>query len=410
MALTAHARPDDAPPRVLIAGAGVAGLETLLALRAFAGDGVDVTLLDRATKFVNRSMSVDQPFQAQRVRGIRLETAARELGAHWHHGTLDRVEAGRHRAITREGTALAYDRIVLAIGARPGRGSGMPGVLTYRGGQDGPAYRELLRRVNARRGSTVAFVRHGGASWPLPIYDLALMTAADRLAHGRSDIELSLITTEDEPLEVFGHAASVSVRALLEERAIRLHTGSYAEPSRPGWLKVSPGDRHMRVDHVVTQPRLTGPLLRGVPCDGDGFIRTDAHGRVEGLDDVFAAGDATAFPIKQGGLAAQQADVVAGSIAASIGIDIEPSPFRPILRGVLLTGAAPRYLRADISGGAGESSAVSDEPLWRPPVKLAGRFLAGYLSSQTSTAADVMPGGRGAPGELADLVPAHSTA
>ena len=109
---------------------------------------------------------------------------------------------------------------------------------------------------------------------------------------------------------------------------------------------------------------------------------------------MFAAGDATAFPIKQGGLAAQQADAVAEAIAASVGADIDPQPFRPILRGVLLTGGPARYLRADISGGAGDDSTISGEALWWPPDKIAGRYLAPYLSSQVGDAADVMPARR----------------
>lgn len=392
------------PARVLIAGAGVAGLETVLALRALAGDGVEITLLSSDPKFVNRSMSVDQPFRPQRVRGIRLDTAVPELGAHWHHGTLDRVDADRHRAITRDGCTIPYDRLVIAIGARTDRGWEMPGVLTYQGGNTGSAYRELLHRLHTSTGSRVAFVKQAGPSWPLPLYDLALMTAADCLAHGLSDVELSLITPEDEPLEIFGRAVSASVRELLEENAITLHASTYATPSWRGWLHLSPGDRSLRVDRIVTQPRLIGPRLRGIPCDRDGFIKTDLHGRAEGLDDVFSAGDATAFPVKQGGLAAQQADAVAESIAQSIGIDIEPVPFRPILRGVLLTGKSPRYLRTDISGRAGENSTISDEPLWQPPVKLGGRFLAEYLSIQTGSAADVMSTPEAAH-ELVDLAP-----
>jgi sulfide:quinone oxidoreductase len=52
----------------------------------------------------------------------------------------------------------------------------------------------------------------------------------------------------------------------------------------------------------------------------------------------------TQFPLKQGGIATQQADVAAASIAAHAGADIEPHPFRPVLRGLLLTGMTPRYL------------------------------------------------------------------
>jgi sulfide:quinone oxidoreductase len=172
---------------------------------------------------------------------------------------------------------------------------------------------------------------------------------------------------------------------------VMLHTSSYAVPSRPGWLDISPGSRGMRVDRVVTEPRLIGPRPRGVPCGEHGFIDTDAHGRVAGLDGVFAAGDATAFPIKQGGLAAQQADAVAEAIAASVGAEVEPQPFRPILRGILLTGGPARYLRADISGGAGDDSTISGDALWWPPDKVSGRYLAPYLSSQVGDAADVMP-------------------
>jgi sulfide:quinone oxidoreductase len=172
---------------------------------------------------------------------------------------------------------------------------------------------------------------------------------------------------------------------------VTLHTSSYGVPGRPGWLEISPGGQRLAVDRVVTEPRLVGPRLRGLPSGRDGFLHTDAHGRLAGLDGVFAAGDATTFPIKQGGLAAQQADAVAEAIAASVGADIDPQPFRPVLRGVLVTGGPARYLRTDISGGAGDDSTISGQALWWPPDKIAGRYLAPYLSRQVGDAADVMP-------------------
>jgi sulfide:quinone oxidoreductase len=380
-----------APARVLIAGGGVAGLETLLALRALAGDRVDITLLAPELKFVNRSMAVDQPFKVRRGRGIRLENAAAELGARWHRGALDRVEHDRHCVVTKDRAELPYDRLVLALGARPEREWHSAGVLTYHGGRDGPNYRLLLHQLREGRIAKVAFVRPAGASWPLPLYDLALMTAADCAAHNRSEVELSLITPEAEPLGIFGNPASAAIRRLLDEAGVRLHTGSYGVPNPPGRLDVSPGGRSLAVDRIVTVPRLVGPSLRGIPSGRDGFIHTDAHGRVPGRDDVFAAGDATDFPVKQGGLAAQQSDAVAEAIAASAGADIDPQPFRPILRGTLLTGGPARYLRADISGAAGDDSIVSGKALWWPPNKLSGRYLAPYLSSQLGEASDVMP-------------------
>ncbi len=376
---------------VLIAGGGVAGLETLLALRALAADLLDVTILAPELKFINLSMSVDQPFKPQRVRGLRLQETAAELGARWHRGALDRVEHERHVVVTRDGEELPYDRLVLALGAHPGHEWHAEEVLTYHGGRDGSNYRLLLHQLFEGRVNKLAFVKPGGTSWPLPLYDLALMTAAECAAHDRSEVELSLVTPEEEPLGVFGKTASAAIGRLLEESGVRLHTSSYGVPSSPGWLDITPGGQRLSVDRIVTEPRLVGPRLRGIPCDRDGFIQTDAHGRLAGLDDVFAAGDATAFPIKQGGLAAQQADAVAEAIAVSAGADIDPQPFRPILRGLLLTGDSARYLRSDVSGRVGDDSVISEEALWWPPDKIAGRYLAPYLSSQVGDAADVMP-------------------
>jgi sulfide:quinone oxidoreductase len=264
-------------------------------------------------------------------------------------------------------------------------------VLTFREGHDGPGYRLLLHRLRQGLVNRLAFVKPAGASWPLPLYDLALMTAADCAAHQLSEVELSLITPEEQPLGIFGNAASTAIRKLLAERRVTLHTSSYGVPSNGGWLDVSPGHRRLPVDRVVTLPRLAGPRLRGIPCGRDGFIHTDAHGRVTGMDGVFAAGDATAFPVKQGGLAAQQADAIAEAIAASAGASVDPQPFRPVLRAALLTGGSPRFLRSDISGDAGDDSTVAGKASWWPPNKLYGRYLAPYLSRQVGDAADVMP-------------------
>jgi sulfide:quinone oxidoreductase len=364
-----------------------------LALHALAGDRVDITLVEPELKFVNRSMAVMQPFKGHRVRGVKMEDIAAEFGVTWLRRTLDRVSPEERVAITKDGVKLPYEMLVLAIGARrPERSWPPDGQLTFYDGRNGPDYRLLLHQLREGRVGSVAFVRPAGVSWPLPLYDLALLTAGDCAAHGRSGgVELNFITPEQEPLAIFGREASAGIRGLLEEAGVTLHTSSFGVPARPGWLDVFPGDRRMRADRIVTEPHLVGPRLRGVPCGRDGFINTDRHGRVAGMDGVFAAGDATAFPIKQGGLAAQQADAVAEMVACAAGAEIRPQPFRPILRGTLLTGAAARYLRADVSGGAGDDSTISTAALWWPPNKLCGRYLAPYLSSQVDDAADVMP-------------------
>jgi len=272
-------------------------------------------------------MSPAQPFNPQRVRGLRLDDTVGELGASWHRGVLDRFDHERRRAITRDGDELPYDVLVLALGAHPEREWESEGVLTFHGSADElPSAASTAAR---RPGRKLAFVKPAGVSWPVPLYDLALLTAAQCAARQLSEVELSLITPEEEPLGMFGKTASAGVRRLLEESGVALHASSYGAPGHDGWLDITPGHRRIQIDRIVTQPRLVGPRLRGIPCDHDGFIRTDANGRLADLDGVFAAGDATTFPVKHGGLAAQQADAVAEAIAASVGVDIDRSPSTP---------------------------------------------------------------------------------
>lgn len=375
-------------PRIVIAGGGVAGLETLLALRALLGDRVDVTIVAPEVRFVNQSMAVDRP-AVPRVRGLKLKDVAVDLDALWLRGAVGRVEPTRHLVVTEDGRCLGYDRLVVALGARPSREWTSRAVLTYHGGRDSADYRLLLRQLVARKIRKVAFVKPSGPSWPVPLYELALATAEECAANA-IDADLAFITPESEPLEIFGTQASDAMRTLLDAHGVNLVTGSYGAPSRPGRLHISPGRRRMDVDRIVTLPRLAGPVLHGLPVGRDGFIPTDGHGRVPGVADVYAAGDATEFPIKQGGLAAQQGDAAAEAIAASLGADITPKPFTPVLRGLLLTGGSARYLRADISAGARDST-VSEEALWWPPNRLCGRYLAPYLSRQVGFTAEVMP-------------------
>jgi sulfide:quinone oxidoreductase len=137
--------------------------------------------------------------------------------------------------------------------------------------------------------------------------------------------------------------------------------------------------RVVAADAVVALPRLLGRPVGGLPTDADGFIPIDEHARVLGVPGVYAAGDITAGPVKQGGLATQQADAAAEAIAAEAGADIVPRPYRPVLRGLLLTGGDPLYLTRDLAG-QGTPDSASRSPLWWPSAKIAGRHLTGYLA------------------------------
>jgi len=136
---------------------------------------------------------------------------------------------------------------------------------------------------------------------------------------------------------------------------------------------------------MLVDDRLRGRPIGGLPQDENGFVPTDEFGWVLGLTDVYAAGDLTQVPIKQGGIAAQQADAVASAIAADLGAHTRPTEFRPVLRGLLLTGGPPHFLRADPDR---HSSFESTQPLWWPPGKIVGRHLTPFLAEQLGLRTD----------------------
>jgi sulfide:quinone oxidoreductase len=262
---------------------------------------------------------------------------------------------------------------------------GVAGALTFPGPGEVEEFRDLLDDLAEGHVRRAAFALPAGAGWPLPLYELVLLTATELERRGTGGARLTLVTPEDEPLGLFGHAASGAVRSLLESHGVELVTQTYPIAAGDRGLEVRPGGL-LAADRVVSLSRLEGPRIAGVPKDANGFIPIDRHGQIVDLEAVYGAGDACNFPLKQGGIAAQQAEAVAESIAAKAGAPVTPRPFRPVLRGLLLTGGTPRYLSAQLTGGYGDSSQVSLEPLWWPPAKIAGRHLAPALAGLTGVA------------------------
>jgi sulfide:quinone oxidoreductase len=365
-----------APMKVLIAGGGVAALEGLMALHELAGDRISLELVTPTPEFAYRPLAVAEPFGLGEARRYDVVRIASDHRAAVHMAGITGVDTACRKVITWDGRELDFDVLLVAVGARAT--TSIPGSVTVQGPGYTGRFRTVLRELEERRVKSVAFAVPAGASWPLPLYELALMTAAHVAGHELRHVRLSLVTPEDSPLELFGTGASDAVGELLEERDIELQLSSYASGFDDGELSLIPDER-IAVDRVVSLPTLQGPRLAGLPADPSGFIPVDLHGLVRGETGVYAAGDATTSPIKQGGVACQQADAAAEAIAARAGAAVDPQAFRPVLRGLLLTGATPRYMRAEVTGGRGADQ-VSDHALWWPPSKIAGKRLAPYLA------------------------------
>jgi sulfide:quinone oxidoreductase len=370
--------------RVLIVGGGVAALECALALSDMAPDRTHVTLIAPKTEFVYRPMVVREPFAYGPARRYPLAPIVADAGARLLPGELAWIDPAAQAIHTKAGESIEYDALVLALGASITER--YEHALTINDRDLDETMHGLIQDVEGGYVHRLAFVSPGRMAWPLPLYELAMMTAGRAYDMG-VELETTIVTPEDAPLAIFGTAASDVVAELLASAKVDTINSAYAEVPNSREVVITPGDRHLSVDRVVALPELYGPAVRGIPLGEHGFIRVDPHCRVPDVEHIYAAGDATDFPIKQGGIGSQQADAVAESIAALAGAAVTPERFSPVIRGMLLTHGKPRYLTARITGGQGFSSEIADAPSWSPASKIAAKYLAPYLDARDREAA-----------------------
>jgi sulfide:quinone oxidoreductase len=360
--------------RVVIIGGGVAGLEALMALHDLARDRAELTLVAPDPDFVYKPLLVEEPFDLGPAEQHALAPLAEELGARFVQRSATAVEPAEHKVELDDGSKPGYDFLVVCAGGR--YRPALKGAATFPSGGEPLRINEILQVGEGPH--RIAFVVPSGVTWALPIYEIALMAQRRAQQLRLDDVELTIVTPEEAPLAVFGPAASAAVAELLAARGIEVEAGVHAHEGEEGELILTPGDRRLEAAQVVALPVMEGPAIPGLPQDEHGFIPIDQHARVRGVEDVYAAGDGTNFPIKQGGLGTQQADAAAAHIAHQLGAAIEAAPFHPVLRGKLLTGEESLHLRADVAGGGGVEEASLD-CLWWPPHKISGRYLAPFL-------------------------------
>jgi sulfide:quinone oxidoreductase len=344
--------------RVLIVGGGVAALETAFALRALAGDLVDLEIVAPEPRFFYRPQAVFEPFGGVSVQAFELAELAVALGAQLTPGSVASVDAPAHTARTTHGMTIPYDALVIASGVSP-----VPvlrDALTFRGPADAERVTEIAQK--ASRGDTADLVLAVPTerTWPLPIYELAFGL------RGLTEAPITLATVEPTPGAVLGRSGSAYLTALLASRNIKLLTG----------IALARFPR----EATIAAPELRPARLYGIPADDDGFIATDGFGAVVGVPDIYAAGDVTSSAVKHGSLAAGQADTVAEKIAATAGAAVAPTPFRPVIRARIACGSDSVYVRRDLDDPS-DPGLVSTDPLWSPPAKIFARHLSPALAT-----------------------------
>jgi sulfide:quinone oxidoreductase len=383
----ARSRSDSAsePAHVLIAGGGFGAVEAMLALRALVPERVRVTLISASPMLAYKPAATTESFDETPPRTYDLRAIAADAGASFRLDRLEAVAAHDHSVRLASFAFPDYDALVLAVGARAAKS--IPGALTFRDQREAQHIRHLLGELRAGKLHRIVFAVPHGCSWPLPLYELALLTATHLKERGVAG-EIVLVSPETMPLQVFGAQASRLVADLLAELGVRFIGESDPQHvERDGALSLGSGES-LDADCVVAVPELRGPRITGVPTDAWGFITTDSLGAVTGLPDVYAAGDMTSFPIKQGGLAAQQADLIAQRIASENGATVKELRVQHVLRARLIGGAQPVFLRAELDEFGQATSATFQHESFdegessTAPEKVFGRYLTPYLHTR----------------------------
>jgi sulfide:quinone oxidoreductase len=380
-AIMALSGPSQSPYHVVVAGGGFAALEAVLGLRALAGSAARISLVSPDPVFAYRPAATLDAFSATAPRSFDLAAIAAELGVKHYRTRVESVAADRRRVRLGSGGRLRYDALVLATGARAT--IGIPGALTFRDQRDLPRFRDVLRELDRHDLDSLVFAVPPGVAWPLPLYELAMLSAAHSRQQ-RGQTEITLVSPEPRPLAAFGAEASELVAAELAGRGVRFLGSSIPDRLCGGGALSMQSGPPIKADRLVAVPQLRGASIAGIPANRWGFVLTDAVGRVEGMDDVYAAGDTTVYPIKHGGLATQQADRIAHTIAAGLGLTPHELKVKPNLEVRLIGGERPLHLRIELDEFAQPTAATlararSDRrPTW---TKVFGRYLTPYLET-----------------------------
>lgn len=364
---------------VVVIGGGFAALESVLALRALSGMDLPVTLVAPDGAFAYRPAATLEAFGDADPLSFDLETIANDLGVRYQRSRLEAVAPQPKWVRLASGARLDYESLVLAVGVRAR--AAVAGAVTFRDQRDVPRFRSLLEDMDAGRLKRLLFAIPGGSTWPVPLYELALLSAR-RVRERELTTEVTLVSADATPLAMFGPIASEIVAGVLAERGVRFVGASAAKSVlRGGALQLEDG-RLLEADRVVAAPVLHGQQFTGVPANRAGFVATDMLGRVLGLEDVYAAGDMTAFPIKQGGLATQQADRLAHVIAQRAGFTARSVRAGGVVHVRLVGGEQPLFLRAELDQ-LGRVSGVAledgDPDALAASNKVWGRYLVPYL-------------------------------
>ncbi len=273
-----------APRRVVVAGAGMAGVQTAVALREQGFTGT-VSLIGAEPHQPYDRPPLSKAVLLGKAEGSAFDVDFEALGIELRLGCEVRgLRPGDHELDTEDGP-VPYDVLVVATGAEPIRlpgAEGVPGVHLLRTLDDA----ERLRPVLAARRDIVVV----GAGW---------IGAEFATAAREAGCAVTVVEAAERPLAgaLPAEVAAPMARWYADAGAV-LRTHAHVERVEPGTVVLDDGSR-LPADAVVVgigaRPATAWLAGSGIELGTHGEIVADEHLRAS-VPDVYAVGDCASFP------------------------------------------------------------------------------------------------------------------
>lgn len=332
--------------KVVILGAGFAGLHIFYKIRHLIGEKIDVTVVDsRQTSLLKPSLP-EVAFEGAPIKHSLVELAhtIESRGATFINDDVIAIDPDAKRVELKNSQTLDYDYLVITMGAVKNYDA-IEGFkeFGYSVCDDTQAQRLWERVKNFKGGRIVT----GAAlsTWgsrvdapPLkapcegPIGEIMFMldhylTHDKGLERGK-DFKIDVFTPGEIFFEDVGDVPRNAVGAIMKERDIDLHNNKVLQAIGKDFIAFEDGST-MPCDLAVIIPPYTAPKVLQDSKLGDekGFIPTDTTMRHLDYPDIFAAGDITALAQpKLGHVAIIQGAIAAASLLNELGEKVEIPP------------------------------------------------------------------------------------
>ena len=329
--------------KVVIVGAGFAGLHIFYKLRHLIGKKIDITVIDVRSHSLLKPSLPEVAFEGAPISHslIELRHTIESKGAAFIEDSVINIDAKNNSLTLKNSDKVEYDYIFLTLGAVKNYDA-IKGFreFGYSVCDDTQAQR-LYNRIKTFQGGKIV-TGAAKSTWgtrvdapPLkapcegPIGEIMFMfdhyLGRDRGFKRSKDYTIDVFTPGEVFFEDVGDKPRNAIAQFMQKQDMTLHSNKLLIEIGKDFVAFEDGTK-MECDLAIIIPPYTAPtvLLDSQLGDEKGFIPTDTQMRHLDFANVFAAGDITALAQpKLGHVAIIQGGIAAATLMKELGEDVE---------------------------------------------------------------------------------------